>query len=275
LFAPLCVVLAAAAGNEVTFKAASAGLSVTGVPADRAEFYSEYVAQQLVAGGLKVVTPKEVASLLGMERQRQLLGCSDQGSCIAEIASALGADGVVQGEVARLENGGYQVSLKVVWSRDARPLALFSGRAIDEPGLLDVMGKGASLIAKDLTSDWTKLIQAPATHSIVPKSSGTLVTWVPGIVGVVSLAVGIGTFVRAKTIASSLSTGTFLSEAEARAVASEGATLQTMSIVLWAVAAAGLATTAVFWFLGSTSDVKTQFALTPDGASFGLTGVWP
>src|SRR5437868_3179177 len=153
------------------FKAASAGLSVTGVPTDRAEFYSEYVAQQLVAGGLKVVTPKEVASLLGMERQRQLLGCADSGSCVAEIASALGADGVVQGEVAKLDSGGYQVSLKVVWSRDGRPLSLFTGRALDEPGLLDVMGKGAALISKDLTEgDWVRLTLAPETHSIMPKS---------------------------------------------------------------------------------------------------------
>jgi hypothetical protein len=245
------------------------------VPADRAEFYSEYVAQQLVAGGLKVVTPKEIASTLGMERQRQLLGCNDTSNCVAEIAAALGTDGVVQGEVAKLESGGFQVSLKIVWSRDGRPLVLFSGRAVDEPSLLDVMGKGAQLIARDLTTgDWVRLTVTPATHSIMPASASRVFVFVPAVIGLIAAGVGIFGMVRASSDAGQLKMGTFESDGEAQAVAHEGSALQTVGAVMFGVAGVGIATSLILYLLGSTQ-VLPQVSLGPSGGSIGLVGVWP
>jgi hypothetical protein len=51
--------------------------------------------------GISVLTPSDVAALLGAERTRQMLGCTDSG-CIAELGGALGADRVVHGSIGRV-----------------------------------------------------------------------------------------------------------------------------------------------------------------------------
>lgn len=275
MFSLLAVLFAAA--PVTPFKAASAGLTVTGVPLDRAEFYSEYVAQQLASSGLSVVTPRQMATILGLERQRQLMGCTDKSvSCAAEIASALGVDGIVLGEVAKLETGGFQVSLKVVWSRDSRPLTVFSGRSIDEPGLLDVMGKGAQLMAQDLTEgDWVRLTLSPGSHAIVPKSGMRSWFWVPAAVGAVGLGFGTFAMVRSNALASDLRTQTFVSTAEASALAREGSSLQTVGVTLLGVGAAGVVGGALMFLLGAPPDVRATVSFAPGQASIGVAGVFP
>jgi len=51
--------------------------------------------------GAHLVTSSDVRSVLGVEKQKQLLGCSDDG-CIAEIGGALGARYILSGRVAKL-----------------------------------------------------------------------------------------------------------------------------------------------------------------------------
>lgn len=45
--------------------------------------------------GVRVVTARDISVLLGFERQKQLLGCSDDGMCMAELGNALGVQGVL------------------------------------------------------------------------------------------------------------------------------------------------------------------------------------
>lgn len=257
------------------FKAASAGLTVSGMPAERVEFYSEYVAQQMATTGLSVITPKQIATLLGMERQKQLLGCSDQAtSCIAELAGALGVDGVVQGEAAKLESGGFQVSLKVLWSRDGRVLTSFIGRAPEEGSLLDAMGKGAALMAKDLTQgDWVRLTVTPTSHSVVPSSPVRLVGLAALGVGAVALGGAVFCLVRSGAIANQLKTQTFVSLGEAQAVAREGGGLQTLGVVLVGAGAVSLVAGGLLALLGGPlGDLRPTGWLTPTGAGLGFAG---
>lgn len=51
--------------------------------------------------GVSVLTQSDVAALLGLEKTRQMLGCSEAG-CMAEIGGALGADRVVHGSLGRV-----------------------------------------------------------------------------------------------------------------------------------------------------------------------------
>ena len=51
--------------------------------------------------GLMVTSQEDVRSLLGLERQKQMLHCSDA-SCLAEIGGALGVDLMVTGSVSKL-----------------------------------------------------------------------------------------------------------------------------------------------------------------------------
>src|SRR5512132_1453543 len=46
----------------------------------------------------------DIEAMLGVERQRQLLGCSDNSSsCLAELGGALGAEYILVGTLAKLE----------------------------------------------------------------------------------------------------------------------------------------------------------------------------
>src|SRR5205823_914650 len=67
---------------------------------------TEELARTLPPDAYKVTTAAQLSAVLGLERQRQLLGCTEEsGSCVAELANALGADVVVQSTVARVGEG--------------------------------------------------------------------------------------------------------------------------------------------------------------------------
>jgi hypothetical protein len=148
---------------------ASPGLTSINIDERVAAFYSEFFAQELaVKSGFRVVTQAEVATLLGLERQRQLLGCSDDStSCMAELAGALGAEGVVTGSIARL-GSGFAVTLKVISPGDARTLAVRTGRSKDEDSLLDWLTETAGIVARQLKVAFAPASDAGTAAAVVP-----------------------------------------------------------------------------------------------------------
>lgn len=94
-----------------------------GVSRDVAVALTEAVATDIgQAGYFQVISSKEVQSLLGIERQRQMVGCSNEGSCLAELAGALGAKLVVSGSVSKLGDT-FQLSLQMLDSAKAQTLS--------------------------------------------------------------------------------------------------------------------------------------------------------
>jgi hypothetical protein len=70
-----------------------------------------------------VLTSADLRKLISVEEDKQLAGCADESeSCMAEIASALGAEFVVYGEVGRLGDAT-TVTLNLVDTSAAKPLA--------------------------------------------------------------------------------------------------------------------------------------------------------
>ena len=59
---------------------AAPGLSANGVPKEKADAFNEYFAQQVSQLGVRVVTASVMSAVLGLERQKQLMGCSDASS---------------------------------------------------------------------------------------------------------------------------------------------------------------------------------------------------
>jgi TolB-like protein len=73
-------------------------------------------------GFFDVVSAKDIQTLLGVERQRQMLGCSeDAQSCLTELAGAMGARFVLSGSLARLGDT-YQLTLQTLDSAKAQPI---------------------------------------------------------------------------------------------------------------------------------------------------------
>lgn len=95
------------------------------------EFFSERLS---AASGAQVVTPSMTVALLGLERQRQLLGCDEGSACLAELANAMGVDFVVAGSLVKL-GGGFTVTLRLLDARTGQARLSASERLQNEEAL--------------------------------------------------------------------------------------------------------------------------------------------
>jgi hypothetical protein len=98
-----------------------------GVSKETAQLLGDALAGELrKRAGVSVLTQSDVAALLGAERTRQMLGCTDSG-CIAELGGALGADRVVHGSIGRVGDS-LVVNLSALDPRRATTAASVSER---------------------------------------------------------------------------------------------------------------------------------------------------
>lgn len=174
----LIALLTASVLTAAPLKLAAPGLNGTDVEPTRAQFFNEYFAEQLAQrGGFQITTQSEVAALIGIERQRQLLGCSDEASsCVAEIAAALGVDGVIVGSIIRFGET-YAMTLKVISAKTGATLASASARNLEGQPLLDWLAAVAETMAQQVrarTSGGAGATVGPpaATATPAPTSAG-------------------------------------------------------------------------------------------------------
>jgi len=69
--------------------------------------------------GAQVISRDDLFAMLQFEQQKQLLGCSDDISCLAEIGGALGVDKLIVGNVGKL-NDTYVISLNLIDAQKAQ-----------------------------------------------------------------------------------------------------------------------------------------------------------
>ena len=156
----LFLVLAAAAAADAPAKApsrpklivlqlATAGGVEPGIGAALTEAVTTEVSSR---GFFEVISSKDVETLLNVERQRELMGCSDEATnCLTELAGALGARFVLNGSVARLGDA-YQLNLQTMDSQKAQPL-----------GRSTLIGKDLGVLREQL-----KYVVAEATATPIP-----------------------------------------------------------------------------------------------------------
>jgi hypothetical protein len=167
------LILALGAGGSMHL--AATPIEVVDLPADRGRFLGQHLTQQLsLKPRLKVTSPDDIARILGLERQRQLLGCS-QTDCVMELAGALGVDGIIASSLARV-GSGYVLNVRVVGARRGELLTAWSGHAATEDGVVALVETAASEVAEALSPTPTN-----------PKKWAFL----PGVVGA-ALAIGGG-----------------------------------------------------------------------------------
>lgn len=125
-------------------KLAVPGLSVVDVDAQRTTFLAEHLAQELSDEGAQVVSSQDLAVMLGLDRQRQLMGCSG-GKCITELTSTLGVDALVTGEVARLSGERFQLNLRMLDATTGQRVKTYTKRVVGFEKILDEMSKAARI----------------------------------------------------------------------------------------------------------------------------------
>lgn len=275
-------------------KLAAPGFSGVDVTEAQATFFSDHFAQQLNLRGLQVITSSQIGSLLGFERQRQFLGCKEtSSSCMAELAAALGVDGVVTGSVGKFDQA-YQVNVSVVSSRDGRTLSAFSRKVNGSAAVLDALNDAADQMARELPRALGRtpapsnqiVVNRPPPHQpnppIVPEPTPSPAPkpltlrdwfWVPGGLGVLMGAGSAYFFVQAKAAADQLQAGAadpahnFMTLDDANAYRAQGIMGQTLGISAAVMAGIGLGIGA-YCFIAGGPQQPVALRITP-----GPTGV--
>ncbi len=145
----LLIVSLLAAGPDV--KLAAPGFAKLALSQEQANFFTNHLVTRLSERDwLRVVSSDDISTVIGLERQKELLGCNEsKTNCIAELAGALGVDGLITGQVAKVGKS-YQVNVKVL-DPSAKPLFVYSSERLpSEEAMLDELNKVAELIVKKL-----------------------------------------------------------------------------------------------------------------------------
>lgn len=171
--------LALAASSRLAVLPVVAG---QGVPPGTAAAVAEAVAGEVRRrAGVEVITQREIAAVLTLERQKAMLGCQSD-ACMAELGGALGCDRLVVGDLARLGES-WLFSLKLVETRKARVVVQadrrLRGGTIDDvldqlPAMVGELfpGSAPATAAKPTASP----APSPAT-ALIPSTSQAPVPW--------------------------------------------------------------------------------------------------
>lgn len=190
---PLALGLLACSASAAP-RIAALDFAVIGLDQNLGSFYAEHLSVRLEARNLRVVTQRDIATVLSLERQKQLLGCADDSSsCMAELAGALGVDAIATGQVAKVGKS-FQVNLRILSSRDASALFVFSKLVKSEEDLLEALNEAGEQIVEKLApgEDTTAVATAPPAELEAPgpRSSVRAGPWI--VVGLGGAAAVVG-----------------------------------------------------------------------------------
>ncbi len=138
---------------------------------------------------LQVLSSSDIASMLGFERQKALLGCSEEASCMAEIGAALGSEVLVSGSLGKL---GDTFVLTLRAYDTVRGVALGRDTAtLEKEG--ELIAAATAMLAKLFPPPPSAAALAPATSTAPPPlklSPGWFVLMAAGALAVVGAILG-------------------------------------------------------------------------------------
>lgn len=254
----LCAVLLVLGADKP--KLAVLDVQVIGAEAALGSALGEAVTQELSHRGFfDVISSNDIRTLLGVERQRQLLGCGDS-ACTLELSGAVGARFVLQAQLTRLGEA-LQLSLQMLDTAKATPVARSLRLANDVKTLVDQL-------------PWAL---AEATATPAPERPSTVLPWTLVGVGVAALLaggiVGVDAFSREGAIAAKFNVGTGAfdnRDAYAGQLATVGGE-KTIALVAGIAGAVALGSGLLLFPRAGGASV----ALVPTGPGAALAGVWP
>lgn len=223
--------------------------------------YAETLADAVRKQGVKVFSTSDIQTLLGIERQKALLGCSSDGStsCMVELANALGCNATLMVNLARLEDGSFRGLARLLMSSGE----VKSSVKLDAPNdraLLDALERAGTQLADPLL---------PPVQYVKPAISKWW--WLPVAVGVVSAGVGVGLMVGARLDYDRVLLAPTRGDAEL--IARRGSGMQFNGALLIGLGGAAALTGLIFALLPATP-VRPSVSLGPSGGSLGLGGTW-
>ncbi len=257
----LVAVLCAAAAPQ---KLVVTRFSAVGVESERAAYFAAQLGARLQSRGFNVITEKDLIAVLGIERQRQLMGCSDA-SCMVELTSALGADVLVSGSLVKLGDE-IEATANVTDARNARLLASRRVTGDSEQAVLDGLGVAADQLAAELRSERP------------PLQAGRVTLWAPLFGGALAAGVASGVlFVMAGgayRMLDGASATARLTAAQADAAVRDGKALQLGAWVAAGVAGAFAVAGLIALLWPAPYQVRLALAPNPGGGALALEALW-
>jgi len=216
--------------------------------------------------GFDTIGRSDIQSLLGLEKQRQLLGCSEDASCLADLGGALGVDYLLVGSVGRL-GALLRLDLKLVEGRRARVVGRV-GASLDDrvEKLIEVTQNGVRALLREIS---------PADPGPRPSGPSRAPAWIALGAGAAALAAGVAGAVLASSEYSSLQAaqGTPGYAATYGARSAKVRRYALLADVLVPVGAVTLGTGGWLWWRSRpAAPLKLQVTAAPDGAGLLLSG---
>jgi TolB-like protein len=176
---------AAAAAGPARVKVAVMDVkNVQGVPEGTAIILTDIVVSEVARARVDVVSKGDIAAMIGFEKEKQILGCSDDSKCLAEIGGALGVDYMLTGQVG-LIGTRYRISLLLVDSKRAK-VAGRSARFCDRNE--DALAQAAQETVAELLAAIPRPEGAPAAAGAAARSAAPPVAVAPASQTVVKKA---------------------------------------------------------------------------------------
>ncbi len=256
-------------------KVALPDFSAIDVEPRRAALVADHLAAQLAHHGLEVVTARQIAAVLGQERQAQLLGCSNESSsCLTELANAMGADVVASGTIAKIDDQ-FQLNVTLSSTVDARRISTLVAQGKSESAILDAITNQGNRVANDVLSRLRPGESSGTTDGTVRRWS-----WAPaaagigcGVAAAVLLANAGATSARLRSGVNEA--GAPLTSTEGSELVSAGRSQQAAGVGLLIGAGASLVATAAMFLLGGADAPTVGLAPAAGGASLAIQGAFP
>ncbi len=242
-------------------KVATMDFTTRGLQAKAGAAWAERFALYLRKEGLSVTTTRDIAAVLSLERQKQLLGCSEgQATCLTELAGALGVEAVVTGQVGRVGKS-LQVTVKVVNATTAAAIFELTRSLKTEDEVLEALEAAAPEAARkvalafptpvatpDVPRDTPQPVLTPAappkvavTPPPLPARAAPVGPWVVTSVGGVALGAGAGLLL-ASALTAPTAVSADVTPSAATALDARAARLRTLGGVTAGVGAVVMAT---------------------------------
>jgi len=150
-----------------------------GTEPQKAELLSEIALTEAASfAAFEVIGKSDIGSMIGFEKQKQVAGCTDDSSCLAEIGGALGVDFIMVGSLGRMGTL-YRLDLKLVEIKKARVRARMG---INIEGSEEKLVAGTQKIVRDMLGPEAERVD-PATYARAPAPSFAAKTVAPGTTG--------------------------------------------------------------------------------------------
>ncbi len=273
LMAPLVALVLASGALSL----AAPDFTSANVSEETARFCSEHLATELTTRGVRVITSREIASIIGLERQRQLLGCGESSSsCMAELSDALGVDGVLLGDLGHVGKR-YQLNVRVVRAGGTAVITSLSLPIGSEDDLLPMLTRAAD----ELSIALKKKLGRPDAPSVieVAATADRVHPWPvwPTVLAGVFLAGAVGCDLWANAEYQRLVTPSMtpLDPKDATAGHDRGLVARGLGWVGYGLSAVSLGVAAFIAIRGEPAQVQPVAFVSASGGVVGLSGVFP